>query len=136
MTGTRHKIVRIDDQRDGVQGVRFGRLIAESKGKKPKPTNGANVLAWQQFTKHEGDKHLFYVLAEFHGEYVVWTFNQQDGGCYYGKYFNTYTVMGLRNAVDKFEELAEPHREWALLSKQEKFERSMPSSEQIVEVFS
>ena len=136
MTGTRHKIVRVDDRRDCMQGLRLGRLIAESKGKKPKPTNGANVLAWQQFTMHEGDKHLFYVLAEFNGEYVVWSFNKQDGGCYYGKYFNTYTVMGLRNAVDKFEELAEPHREYALLSKQEKFERSMPSSEQIVEVFS
>ena len=44
--GTRHKIVRVDDRRDCMQGLRLGRFIAESKGKKPKPTNGANVLAW------------------------------------------------------------------------------------------
>ena len=116
--GTRHKIVRIDDNSDPRAAVALGRVMAESKGNKPKPSNGAEVLAWQQFKMHEGDKHLFFILAKFNGEYVVWTFNEQDGGCYYGSY--RYSLSG---AVARFEEQADPHREYALLSKQEKFER-------------
>ena len=141
MTGTRHKIVRIDDYIDTTKVAELGRVMAESKGNKPKPSNGAEVLAWQQITKHEGDKHLFYILAKFNeDQYVVWTFNEQDGGCYYGKYFSDdqdgkYKDHALM-AVQCFEYHAQPHREWPLLSKQEKFEQSMPSSEQIVEVFS
>ena len=133
--GTRHKIVRVDDHSDTRTAVALGRVMAEGKGNKPKPSNGAEVLAWQQFTQHEGDKHLYYVLCKFNGEYAVWSYNEQDGGCYYGRYFWN-RVCGLENAVKEFEAKAEPHRQWALLSKQEKFERSMPSSEQIVEVFS
>ena len=138
--GTRHKIVRIDEPSWARSNVALGRVMAESKGNKPKPSNGADILAWQQFTKHEGDKHLFYVLAKFNeDQFVVWTFNASDGGCYYGKYFSDDQHEDrdhILEAVRCFEDLAEPHRQWAMLSKQEKFERSMPSSEQIVEVFS
>ena len=122
LTGTRHKIVRVDDHSGTPTGVALGKVIAESKGNKPKPVNGAEVLAWQQFTKHEGDKHLFYILAKFNGEYAVWSYNEQDGGCYYGRYFWN-RVCGLECAIKEFEAKAEPHRQWALLSKQEKFER-------------
>ena len=126
--GTRHKIVRIDEPSWARSNVALGRVMAESKGNKPKPSNGADILAWQQFTKHEGDKHLFYVLAKFNeDQFVVWTFNASDGGCYYGKYFSDDQQMGrdhILEAVRCFEGLAEPHREWAMLSKQEKFERS------------
>ena len=126
--GTRHKIVRIDEPSWARSNVALGRVMAESKGNKPKPSNGADILAWQQFTKHEGDKHLFYVLAKFNeDQFVVWTFNASDGGCYYGKYFSDDQQMDrdhILEAVRCFEGLAEPHREWAMLSKQEKFERS------------
>lgn len=125
--GTRHKIVRIDDY-ISPNIPALGRVMAESKGNKPKPSNGADILAWQQFTKHEGDKHLFYVLAKFNeDQLVVWTFNASDGGCYYGKYFSDDQEMDRDHtleAVRCFEGLADPHREWAMLSKQEKFERS------------
>ena len=131
--GTRHKIVRIDEPQTSDhyfnrRVVALGRAMAESKGKKPKPSNGADILAWQQFTKHEGDKHLFYVLAKFNeDQFVVWTFNASCGGCYYGKYFSMDQHENkdhILEAVRCFEELAEPHRQWAMLSKQEKFERS------------
>ena len=123
MTGTRHKIVRVDYHSGTPTGVELGRLNAESKGNKPKPVNGAEVLAWQQFKMHEGDKHLFYILAQFHGQFVVWDYNEQDGGCYYGRYTSSARA-GLEGALKKFEDLAKPHREYASLSKQEKFERS------------
>tara|TARA_B100000035_G_scaffold274432_1_gene250817 strand:- start:17 stop:619 length:603 start_codon:yes stop_codon:yes gene_type:complete len=126
--GTRHKIVRIDDYFNMSNVPALGRVIAESKGNKPKPSNGADILAWQQFTKHEGDKHLFYVLAKFNeDQFVVWTFNEQDGGCYYGKYFSDDQHEDRDHVLDAvrcFEKYAEPHRQWAMLSKQEKFERS------------
>ena len=130
MTGTRHKIVRIDDYIDTNKVLELGRVMAESKGKKPKPSNGAEVLAWQKWTTHEGDKHLYYILAKFNGEFVVWMFNEQDGGCYYGKYFSN-THSGLSGAVRIFDNKAKEHREYPFLSKQEKFEREdiVPSAE-------
>ena len=132
MTGTRHKIVRIDDYIDTNKVLELGRVMAESKGDKPKPSNGCEVLAWQQFKMHEGDKHLFYILAKFNeDQYVVWTFNEQDGGCYYGKYFSDdqdgEDMDHALKAVLCFEHLAQPHREYASLSKQEKFERENES---------
>ena len=119
MEGTRAKIVRVDYHSGNTTGVRLGKAIAESKGKKPKPSNGAEVLAWQQFKTHEGDKHLFYVLCRFNNQFVIWTFNEQDGGCYYGKYSDD---CDLDKALDKFEQLAEPHRNFKQLTDQEKFE--------------
>jgi hypothetical protein len=141
--GTRHKIVRVDEE-EGQQkshhwasnsrnSVELGRVIAESKGKKPKPSNGAEVLAWQQFKTHEGDKHLFYVLCRFNNQFVVWTFNAQDGGCYYGKYSD---ACDLDKALEKFEQLAEPHRNFKQLTAQEKFELDCVSIDSIPENYS
>ena len=120
--GNRKKIVKIEDHPNTQAGYELAYVMAENRGKKPKPVNGAEVLAWQQFKMHEGDKHLYYILAKFNGEYAVWSFNEQDGGCYYGRYFWN-RVSGLECAIKEFEEKAKPHREWASLSKQEKFER-------------
>jgi len=52
------------------------------------PSNGATVIAATQFP-HEGDKHLWTVLCEWNGQFVVWDHNTQDGGCYYGLYPNS-----------------------------------------------
>lgn len=53
-----------------------------------KPSNGALVLRAEQYP-HEGDKHLWTVLCEWNGEFVVWCHNTQDGGCYHGSYFDS-----------------------------------------------
>jgi len=131
--GTRHKIVRIDDHSGTPTGVALGKAIAESKGKKPKPSNGAEVLAWQQFKTHEDDKHLYYVLCRFNNQFVVWTFNAQDGGCYYGKYSD---ACDLDKALEKFEQLVEPHRNFKQLTDQEKFELDCVSIDSIPENYS
>lgn len=120
--GNRKKIVKIEDHPNTQAGYELAYVMAESKGKKPKPSNGAEVLAWQKWTTHEGDKHLYYILAKFNGEFVVWMFNEQDGGCYYGKY-SSNTHSGLARAVRIFDNKAKEHREYPFLSKQEKFER-------------
>ena len=53
-----------------------------------KPSNGALVLEATQFP-HEDDNHLWTVLCEWNGKFVVWDYNAQDGGCYYGVYPNS-----------------------------------------------
>ena len=55
------------------------------------PDNGSTVLHAEQFP-HGGDKHLWTVLCEFNGQFVVWSYNDQDGGCYHGQYYDTWTA--------------------------------------------
>jgi hypothetical protein len=55
------------------------------------PTNGAVVLHAHPFP-HEADGHLWTVMCHFNDQYVVWSHNEQDGGCYQGQYFDTWTA--------------------------------------------
>ena len=45
------------------------------------------IIIKKQF-KHEDDSHLFIVLAEWKGEFIVWTYNSESKGFSHGHYYN------------------------------------------------
>jgi hypothetical protein len=83
--GERKRIMKNDGT---LQGLRRNYVELGQPLHGLEPSNGALVLRAEQFP-HEGDKHLWTVLCEWNGEFVVWSHNTQDGGCYHGSYFDS-----------------------------------------------
>ena len=46
------------------------------------------ILLEKPYSNHPGDKHLSIVLAKWNGEYVTWGHNKDDGGYFWGHYFD------------------------------------------------
>ena len=80
--GERKRIMKNDGTLEGLMRnyVELGQPLRGLK-----PSNGALVLDSKRYP-HADDAHLHTVLCQWNDEFVVWTFNEQDGGCYYGNY--------------------------------------------------
>jgi hypothetical protein len=84
------------------------------------PSNGALVLAVRKYGDKENEAHLQYLLCQTRGdpncEWVTWAYNAQDGGAFWGHYFNDFVlaVEDFRDRPGKKKEEAQPEA-WAVL---------------------
>lgn len=85
--GERKRIMKNDGTLVGLR-LNYAELGQPLRGLKP--TNGAVVIHAQRYP-HEADSHLWTVMCRFNDQFVVWSFNKQDGGCYGGQYYSTWT---------------------------------------------
>lgn len=92
--GQRKKIMRNDGTHGGLRS-NYADLGQPMRGLEP--SNGATVLLSERFP-HPMDSHLHHVLCYWNDQFVVWSFNKQDGGCYYGAYFSS--VLDARANFD------------------------------------
>ena len=83
--GERKRIMKNDGTLEGLMRnyVELGQPLRGLK-----PSNGALVLEAKRYP-HPDDAHLYNIMCEFNGEYVVWSFNEKDGGCYHGSYWDS-----------------------------------------------
>jgi hypothetical protein len=64
--------------------------------------NGATLMLAAQFP-HPGDWYLTNIMAKFNGKWVTWVFNETDGGCHSGHYFDNQSdaMTDFSNRVEK-----------------------------------
>lgn len=70
------------------------------------PSNGALVIEARQFP-HPCDDFLWTVRCFWNGQFVVWTYNDEDTGCYHGQYFGSNDLeseIAFESRVDALEE--------------------------------
>ena len=49
------------------------------------------ILKTKPYSNHPDDHYLSIVLAKAFGKFVTWAYNNQDGGYFWGHYFETLT---------------------------------------------
>lgn len=65
-----------------------GKEFSKSTNQKGGYMSKREILLEKAYSNHPGDKHLSIVLAKWNGELVTWAHNKDDGGFFWGHYFD------------------------------------------------